>query len=170
MHRISQPIFNEHYVNKLERSCCKKPTNISQEYDDDISDTEAIHLICKTFENRQSIKEIRRNLIESAPPAQSETQAFVSSEHVKKLLQIIDQKKSTGTDKIPPKLVQLSADILSTPLSNAINNSILKVKFPHDAKVASVSSLDKHTDNEYSVNNFRLVSVLNIFSKIYQKV
>ena len=124
-----------------------------------MSDTEAIHLICKTFENHQSINEIRRNLIESAPPAQSETKAFVSSEHVKKLLQIIDQKKSTGTDKIPPKLVQLSAVIVSTPLSNAINNSTLKVKSPHDAKVASVFSLDKHTDNEYSVNNFRLASV-----------
>ena len=118
--------------------CGKKPTNISQEYDD-MSDTEAIHLICKTFENHQSIKEIRRNLIESAPPTQSKNQAFVSSEHVKKLLKNIDQKKSTGIDKIPPKLLQLSADILSTPLSNAINNSILKGKFPDDAKVASAS-------------------------------
>ena len=149
--------------------CGKKPTNISQEYDD-MSDTEAIHLICKTFENHQSIKEIRRNLIESAPPTQSKNQAFVSSEHVKKLLKNIDQKKYTGIDKIPPKLVQLSADILSTPLSNAINNSILKGKFPDDAKVASVSPLDKHTDNKYSVSNFRSVSVPNIFSKMYEKV
>ena len=82
----------------------------------------------------------------------------------------VDLKKSTGIDKIPPKLVQLSADILSTPLSNAINNSILKGKFPDDAKVASVSPLDKHTDNKYSVSNFRPVSVLNIFSKMYEKV
>ena len=43
-------IFNKHYVNIVERSCRKKPTNISQEYDD-MSDTEAIHLIYKTFEN-----------------------------------------------------------------------------------------------------------------------
>ena len=64
----------------------------------------------------------------------------------------------------------MSADILSTPLSNAINNSILKGKFPDDAKVASVFPLDKHTDNKYSVSNFRPVSVLNIFSKMYEKV
>ena len=153
----------------MEKSCGKKPTNVSQEYDD-MSDTDAIHLICKTFENHQSINEIRRNFTESAPPTQSKTQAFVSSEHVKKLLKNIDQKKSTGIDKIPPKLVQLSADILSTPLSNAINNSILKGKFPDDAKVASVSPLDKHTDKEYSVCNFRPVSVLNISSEMYGKV
>ena len=161
--------FNEHYINIVGKSCGKKPTNISQEYGD-MSDTDAIHLICKNFENHQSIKEIRRNLIESAPPTQSKNQAFVSSEHVKKLLKNKDQKKYTGIDKIPPKLVQLSADILSTPLSNAINNSILKGKFPDDAKVARVSPLNKHTDNKYSVSNFRLVSVINIFSKMYEKV
>ena len=137
----------------MEKSCGKKPINISGEYGN-MSDTEAIHLICKNFENHQSIKEIRRNLIESAPPTQSKNQAFVSSEHVKKLLKNKDQKKYTGIDKIPPKLVQLSADILSTPLSNAINNSILKGKFPDDVKVASVSPLDKHTDNKCSVSNF----------------
>ena len=153
----------------MEKSCGKKPINISEEYGN-MSDTEAIHLICKNFENHQSIKEIRRNLIESAPPTQSKNQAFVSSEHVKKLLKNKDQKKYTGIDKIPPKLVQLSADILSTALSNAIHNSILKGKSPDDAKVASVSPLDKRTDNQYSVSNFGPVSVLNTFSKMYEKV
>ena len=57
----------------------------------------------------------------------------------------IDQKKSTGRDKIPTKLVQLSAEMLSTPLSSAINNS-----------------------NKYSVSNFRPVH--NIFSKMYEEV
>ena len=42
--------FNELYVNIVEKSCGKKPTDISQEYGD-VSDTEAIRLICKTFEN-----------------------------------------------------------------------------------------------------------------------
>ena len=130
--------FNEHYVQIVEKSCGTKPTNISQEYGD-MSETKAIHLICKTFENHQSIKEISRNLIESATLTQGITLAFVSPEHVKNLLQNVDQKKSAGIDKIPPKLVQLSADTLSSPLSNAINNSILKGKLPDDANVASVS-------------------------------
>ena len=51
-----------------------------------MSGTEASHLICKNFENHQSIKEIRRNLIEPAPPTQSKNQEFVLSEHVKTLL------------------------------------------------------------------------------------
>ena len=85
-----------------------------------MSDSEAIHLICKTFENHRSLKEIRRNLIESVPPTQIKNKEFISSEHVKKLLKNIDQKKSTGPDKIPPTLVQLSADILSTPMQSII--------------------------------------------------
>ena len=64
--------FNEHYINIVKKLCGKKPTNISLEYGD-MSNTEAIHLICKNFENHQSIKEIRRNLIDSAPPTQRKT-------------------------------------------------------------------------------------------------
>ena len=49
----------------MEKSCGKNPTNISQQYDD-MSDTEVIHLTCKTSENHQSIKGTRKNLTESA--------------------------------------------------------------------------------------------------------
>ena len=100
--------LNDHYINIVEKSCGKETANISQEYGD-MSGTEAVHLTCKNFENHQCIKEIRRNSIESTPPTQSENQAFVSSEHVKKLSKNIDQKKSTGIDKTSPKLVPLSA-------------------------------------------------------------
>ena len=79
------------------------------------------------------------NLIESTTTTQNKTQAFVSWEYVKKLLKNIDQEKPTGIDKIPCRLVHLSADILSPPLSNANNNSILKGKFPDNAKVARAS-------------------------------
>ena len=42
--------------------------------------------------------------------------------------------------------------------------------FPDNAKFACVSPLDKHTVDKYSVANFQLVSVLNTFSKIYEKI
>ena len=41
---------------------------------------------------------------------------------------------------------------------------------PDNAKIACISPLDKHTDNKYSVTNFRPVSVLNTFPKIYEKI
>ena len=42
--------------------------------------------------------------------------------------------------------------------------------FPDSAKIVSVVSLDKGKPNKYDVLNFRPVSILNAFSKMYKKV
>ena len=55
-------------------------------------------------------------------------------------------------------------------LSNAINNSLSKGVFPDDAKIAMVSPLDKGTYNKNHISNFRAVSILTTFSKIYERV
>ena len=89
---------------------------------------------------------------------------------VQKHLKNIDTKKVSGFDKIPPKLVKLSAEILSTPLSIVINNSLKYGVFPDDAKIVSVIPLDKVKPNKNEISNFRPVSILNTFSKIYEKV
>ena len=54
---------------------------------------------------------------------------------VQKRLKNIDTKKATGFDKMPTKLVKLSAEVLSTPLSIAINNSLKYGVFSDDAKI-----------------------------------
>ena len=93
----------------------------------------------------------------------------VSACDVEQLLRNADSK-STGIDKIPPKLIKLSAKVLSKPFAIAINNSFNKGMFAGNAKIACVSPLDEHTDDKYSVTNFRPVSVLSTFSKIYEKI
>lgn len=67
----------------------------------------------------------------------------VSNEDVFRLLKEINDKKSTGADKIPPKLVCLATRELSIPLTKAINISICDSKFPEQAKQAAVTPLDK---------------------------
>ena len=89
---------------------------------------------------------------------------------VQKRLKNIDTKKANGFDKIPPKLVKLSAEMLSTLLSIAINNSLKYGVFPDDAKIASVIPLDKGKPNKNEISNFRPVIILNTFSEIYEKV
>ena len=42
--------------------------------------------------------------------------------------------------------------------------------FPENAKVASVTHIDKKTDGKKSVLNFRPISVLNCFSKVYANI
>ena len=42
--------------------------------------------------------------------------------------------------------------------------------FPDNAKIASVVPVDKGNPDEYDVLNYKPVSILNTFSKIYEKV
>ena len=64
----------------------------------------------------------------------------------------------------------MASDILAEPLSIAINNSISTSTFPNNAKIASVVTIDKKTDDKNVISNFRLVSVLNCFSNVCENV
>ena len=75
-----------------------------------------------------------------------------------------------GEDVIPPKLVSLSADELTVPLTDAINSSIRNCKFSHNGKRAAVNRLDKGAQNKTPVKNFHPISFLNIFSKVFEKI
>ena len=94
----------------------------------------------------------------------------VGNQEVVKLLKSLDGKKSTGEDKIPPKLVSLAANELTNTLTLAINCSIRDSRFPNDAKKAAICHLDKGEPNRTVEGNFRPVSILYTFLKICEKV
>ena len=71
---------------------------------------------------------------------------------------------------IPPNLVRLAENYWAGPLSQSINNSIKKGIFPENAKVASVTPIDKKTDGKNSVLSFRPISILNCFSKVCEHI
>ena len=56
-------------------------------------------LIRENFDNLQTVEQVQFN--------------SVTTSEIYKLLKNIDDKKVTGTDKIPPKLVKISAEVLS---------------------------------------------------------
>ena len=59
--------------------------------------------------------------------------------------------KDVGIDFVPPKLIKLSAEPLSQPLTEAINLCIKQNNFPSNTKVASVVPLDKGKSNENDI-------------------
>ena len=71
----------------------------------------AIEVICKSFANHESIKAIKENNIAKNLTAGNSHLPKVSACDVEQLLRNIDSKKSTGIDKIPPKLIKLSAKV-----------------------------------------------------------
>ena len=52
---------------------------------------------------------------------------------------------TTGTDKIPPKLFKISAEMLSQPLVDAKNISIYRGVFPDNAKNCFCFPIDKQS-------------------------
>ena len=152
-------IFNDHYINIIERSCGTKPANVGKEQE--IEDNKkSVKVICKSYANHKIIKAIKENNIAKNLTVGSSHLPKVSSYDVEQLLRNIDSKKSTGIDEIPPKLIKLSAKVFSKPLAIAINTSFNKGTCPDIAKIACVSP-----DYKYSVTNFRFVSVLKYLFK-----
>ena len=63
----------------------------------------------------------------------------------------------------------MAAEPLSLPLPIAINNYFKYNIFPSGAKVVCVKSLHKKKEDKHCISDFRPVSILNTFSKIYEK-
>ena len=55
----------------------------------------------------------------------------------------VNLQKPGGYDKIPPKLVSLSADVLVKPFMHIVNSNIHSHTFPNSAKVATVTPVFK---------------------------
>ncbi len=105
------------------------------EYGDNITD------ITQTHATHQSVSYIRQNLvlreIEFTPVEQD--QVF---EKFKKL----NERKATGNDGIPPKLIKMVALELSTAFTYLINMAFETSQFPIMLKCAEVTPLYKKDD------------------------
>ena len=165
-------LFNEHYINIVERSSGSKPEKIVC-HNEDFDKRIVLHNIIKKYENHSSIIKIKNFMSVKSHLHSNNSLASagqVTSNEVNLILKCLNTKKASGTDKIPTKLVKLASDFLSTPLATAINNSLASSKFPDKAKVATVIPIDKKTDDRYDISNFRPVSLLNCFSKVYENI
>ena len=139
------------------------------EFDNSLNTSRHIlHSSIDRYINHPSILKIKLEL-SSKPCSESDfsRNILVTSDEVEKMLKSLNSKKSAGTDRLSIKLVKLASEVLSKPLSIAMNISITSSFFPDRTKAATVVPIDKKTDNKYTVSNFRLESPLNWFSKIY---
>ena len=160
--------FNERYINIAERSSGLKPEKM--EFDNSLKTSRNIlHSIIDRYKNHPSILKIKSEVSsKSCSDSDFSRNILVTSDEVEKMLKSLNSKKVAGTDRLPFKLVKLAFEVLSKPLSIAMNNSITSSTFLDKAKVATIVPIDKKTNNKYTVSNFRPASLLNYFSKIFQ--
>ena len=81
----------------------------------------------------------------------------------------INACKATGLDNIPAKFVTDASEIITSPLTHIINLSLSQGIMPDDLKNARVVPLHKKT-SKTDVGNYRPVSVLNVISKVFERV
>ena len=158
--------FNENYINFVEKI---KPKDISQ-CDKNQNIHKKIREIVKSYENHPRILKIK-NICSSLFHVKGNFPFHSVNEiEIKKAIQGLNSKKATGIDTITPKLIKVVADFLTPLLTKSNNSSIEHNIFPDLAKATLVVPLDKGKPNKNDILNFRPVSILNRFSKIYERV
>ena len=86
----------------------------------------------------------------------------VSTVEVSSIILSLNQSKSVGPNSIPIRLLKILNSEISNPLAMIINESFSSRIFPDKLKIAKGSRSDK--------NNYRAISVLSVFSKIFEKL
>jgi hypothetical protein len=93
----------------------------------------------------------------------------VSEKTVVKAMNDMNKKKSAGIDGLSQDKLIMAKDILKTPLTRIINESIEKGQFPDSWKEAVVIPILKKVDKTQK-ENYRPVSCLSVASKVPEKI
>ena len=162
---ISQK-FNKHYINIVKKSCGNKSNKIGTTLGS-LNDSDVIDRIIKSYQNHPSV-------LKSKSKFSSDITSFdfreIEATEIKKLLKEIDIKKAVDVDTVPPKLIKTGGDIISEPLTQAVNCYLRQDTFSDNGKIASVVPIDNGKPDKYDVLNYRPGSILSNFSIIYEKV
>ena len=156
-------MFNSHYINIAE-NMTGVPPDINPLYDLQENDVYCVKKIIKKFETHSSIVEIKKNI--NILEKSTIKEATVSD--INTLLKSVITEEATGPDNILPKLVKLSANVIDSHLCNIINEVLQNSSFLDAAKIASARPIYKKKYRR-TIENYRLVSILNTFSKIYER-
>ena len=77
--------------------------------------------------------------------------------------------KSTGLDGIGPRLLKLSAGVITQSLTVIVNKCVENGVFPSSWKQAKVTPLYKNGPRD-EINNYRPISILPTVSKLIEKI
>ena len=132
--------------------------------------------VCKYFTN------IGPNLADKVAPASKSFQDFINSvpsdslssfnhvtaEELKSIAKGFKDGKASGADNIPISIIKKTLDLISNPLLSIINLSLSTGVFPDRLKISKIIPVFK-SDNASLVQNYRPISILPAFSKIFER-
>lgn len=149
-------LFREHFSNVYRNDLPNRP-NISEVFltvDNCLSNSHSS--ICEFSSQFNSL-------------TNSDTSHFTCPSVVKTIIQSLNAKKSSGSDKISnfiiKKLPFSAIEFLTIIFNNCLNNSY----FPNSWKISKICPLVKK-ENNFSLNNSRPISLLSNFGKLFERI
>lgn len=94
----------------------------------------------------------------------------ISSREVLKAINNLDSSKACGPDKLPAKMLKMTAAFIAEPLSKILNKSIIEGRYPSLWKKATVKPVFKGKGSPSELKNYRPISLLPCMSKIFEKL
>ncbi len=120
--------------------------------------------------NVQNIPFVDVNLTSYLEPTDSSFSLQIPSVNtVFNFLSAIDEKKATGLDRIPSKLLKMAASIVAPSLTSIFSKSILTGIYPNDWKAVKVTPLFKK-GLKSDPNKYRPISGIPVVSKVFEKI
>ena len=156
-------LFNENYINIVDISSGSKPSSLGN-CEDSAQDDPTVDKIISKYSSHPSVQKLKSEL-----SLYKEFElSYASAKDTNQIIKSLNINKAKGPDGISAKFVKISADIIDCHTANIINEDISNNKFSENAKTATVTPIFKKGDKT-EIKNYRPVSLLNIFTKIYEK-
>ena len=92
-----------------------------------------------------------------------------NNSEVLSIISKLPSRAASGVDDIPICILKRNSEIISSPLTYIINLSLSNGVFPDHLKFARVTPIYK-SDDPLSIANYRPISVLPAFSKIFERI
>ena len=143
----------------------------------------------KSFDNPEDITNIFNNFFanvskttEKGIPRGSQSPSFylrgsysgsiflspVTSHEIWTFIGKMDASKSSGPYSVPVTILKTIRDHICEPLAFLVNNSFASGNFPEKLKLARITPVFKK-GSRFDKNNYRPISVLSNFSKLFEK-
>ena len=154
--------FNKHFSKIVEKLAVDETlaSNIASSHI-----TDPVFNAIKKYENHPSIKKIK--LFMSGKDLKFSFN-FETKNKILAEIHNLDKKKACQESDIPVKIIKDNIDIFSEFILHNFNNSSFDATFPSELKKADVTPIFKKKDRN-NVENYRPVSILPNFSKIYER-